>query len=72
MPRLSDNMRAAVFMMLSMAGFSLNDAMIKLTAGELALFQAIFLRGIAATALITLLAARQGACGSGRGGGTRG
>jgi drug/metabolite transporter (DMT)-like permease len=61
MPRLSDNMRAAVFMMLSMAGFALNDAMIKRTAGDLALFQAIFIRGIFATLLTGVLAARMGA-----------
>jgi drug/metabolite transporter (DMT)-like permease len=61
MPRLSDNMRAAVFMMLSMAGFAFNDAMIKLSSSDLALFQAIFLRGLFATALITLLALRMGA-----------
>lgn len=61
MPRLSDNMRAAVFMMLSMAGFAFNDAMIKLSSSDLALFQAIFLRGLFATALITLLAMRIGA-----------
>ncbi|CAN5596069.1 DMT family transporter [soil metagenome] len=48
-------------MMISMAGFSLNDALIKATAGELGLFQAIFLRGIFATALVALLAAQQGA-----------
>lgn len=61
-PRLrSDNMRGAGFMMASMAGFSLNDALIKTVAGELPLFQAVFLRGCFATALIGLLAWRQGA-----------
>lgn len=61
MPRLSENMRAAAFMMLSMAGFAFNDAMIKLAAADLGFFQAIFLRGLAATALVTVLAARMGA-----------
>jgi drug/metabolite transporter (DMT)-like permease len=61
MPSLSDNMRAALFMMLSMAGFAFNDAMIKLSSADLALFQAIFLRGLFATALITALALRMGA-----------
>jgi drug/metabolite transporter (DMT)-like permease len=61
MPRLTENMRAAVFMMASMAGFALNDALIKTTAGDLPLFQAIFLRGLVATALIALLALRAGA-----------
>jgi drug/metabolite transporter (DMT)-like permease len=58
---LSDNMRGAVFMTVSMAGFCLNDALIKSVSDDLPLFQAIFLRGIAATALIGLLAISQGA-----------
>jgi hypothetical protein len=61
MAPLSDNMRSAGFMMLSMAGFSLNDALIKLVADDMALFQAIFIRGVMATALIGMLAAQQGA-----------
>ncbi len=48
-------------MMLSMAGFVLNDTMIKLVAGELELFQAVFLRGIAATFLLGILAWHKGA-----------
>ena len=56
----SSNARGAAFMMASMAGFALNDALIKSTAGELQLFQAIFLRGLAATALIAGLAACRG------------
>jgi drug/metabolite transporter (DMT)-like permease len=58
---LSDNMRGAAFMMLSMAGFSTNDAMIKLVAGELPLYQAIFLRGAMVTAILVGLAWAQGA-----------
>jgi S-adenosylmethionine uptake transporter len=54
-------MRAALFMMLSMAGFALNDALVKLSSADLSLFQAIFLRGVFASVLITLLAARMGA-----------
>lgn len=61
MTPLGDNMRGAVFMMVSMAGFSLNDAFIKTVAGELPLFQAVFLRGLIATALIGGLAWSQGA-----------
>jgi drug/metabolite transporter (DMT)-like permease len=61
MAPLSDNMRSAGFMMLSMAGFSLNDALIKLVADDMALFQAIFIRGVMATGLIGMLAAQQGA-----------
>jgi drug/metabolite transporter (DMT)-like permease len=61
MVRLTPNMQAAVFMMASMAGYALNDALIKSTAGEVGLFQAIFIRGLAATSLIALLALRAGA-----------
>lgn len=57
----SDNARGALFMMLSMAGFSMNDMLIKTLAGEISVFQAVFLRGLAALLLIGLLAARQGA-----------
>jgi drug/metabolite transporter (DMT)-like permease len=57
----SDNMRGAIFMMASMAGFSLNDALIKSVADDLPLFQAVFLRGVFATALIAALAAGTGA-----------
>lgn len=58
---LSENGRGAAFMMVSMAGFSLNDALIKSTAGELQLFQAILLRGLVASVLIAALAASRGA-----------
>lgn len=53
---LSDNAKGAVFMMASMIGFILNDALFKLAVSDLALFQAIMLRGIAATAFVALLA----------------
>ncbi len=58
---LSDNARGALFMSLSMAGFAVNDAMMKLVSAELPLLQAIFLRGVFATALVLLLAWRSGA-----------
>jgi drug/metabolite transporter (DMT)-like permease len=58
---VTDNTRGALFMMASMAGFSLNDALIKSVAGDLPLFQAVFLRGLFATALIGALAWSQGA-----------
>lgn len=61
MAPLTDNMRGAVFMTASMAGFSLNDALIKTVADDLPLFQAVFLRGLVATALIGVLAWAQGA-----------
>jgi drug/metabolite transporter (DMT)-like permease len=60
MPK-SDNMRGAIIMMLSMAAFTLNDACIKSVAGEMPLFQAVLIRGLMTTALITLLAIHQGA-----------
>ncbi len=56
MTGLSDNSRGALFMSICMAGFVLNDAMIKLVAQDLSLFQAIFLRGVFASLLIGALA----------------
>jgi drug/metabolite transporter (DMT)-like permease len=52
----SNNMRGALFMMASMAGFVLNDTMIKLVSEDMELFQAVFLRGIFATLLLGVLA----------------
>lgn len=60
-PRLSDNLRSALYMVVSMAGFTGNDALIKSVSDELPMFQAIFLRGLLATALVALLAWQQGA-----------
>lgn len=57
----AENLRGAAFMMASMFGFSLNDALIKTVADDLPLFQAVFLRGIFATLLVGLLAWSQGA-----------
>ena len=56
MNALSDNSRGAIFMAICMAGFVLNDAMIKLVTQDIGLFQAIFLRGILASLLIGALA----------------
>ncbi len=53
---MTDNTRGAVLMMGAMAAFTLNDALMKSLAGEVPLFQAIFLRGIATTLLIGALA----------------
>lgn len=58
---LADNMRSAAYMTASMAGFTCNDAFLKSLAGDLPLFQAVFLRGLIATALIAALAWYQGA-----------
>ena len=60
-PEMSANLRSALYMMASMAGFTGNDAFIKSVSGELPLFQAVFLRGVLATALIAGLAWQQGA-----------
>jgi drug/metabolite transporter (DMT)-like permease len=57
---LSDNARGAAYMSLSMAGFIVNDAIMKVVLAELPLGQAVFLRGLVATALIASLAAMQG------------
>ena len=47
----ADNLRGAAFMMISMAAFVVNDALMKSLSGEVPLFQAIFVRGLFATAL---------------------
>lgn len=51
----SDNMRGAVLMSASMAGFTLNDTCMKALAGDLPLGQAVFLRGIITCILIFAL-----------------
>lgn len=60
MRNLSDNVRGALFMSISMAGFALNDALIKLISAELDLYQIIFLRGIFVTLLMGILIQRRG------------
>ncbi|MGB0505360.1 MAG: DMT family transporter [Pikeienuella sp.] len=56
----TDNLRAAGFMMVSMAAFVVNDALMKSLAGEIPLFQAIFVRGLFATVLVAGLAMARG------------
>ncbi|MEP4248444.1 MAG: DMT family transporter [Tateyamaria sp.] len=58
---MSPNMTGAMLMMASMACFTFNDALLKLTDGALPLAQLLFLRGILASALIFALAKRLGA-----------
>jgi len=48
----SANARGALFMSICMAGFAFNDALIKLVSLQIGLFQAVFLRGLFASALI--------------------
>ena len=57
----TDNVRGAFFMAVAMAGFVLNDTMMKLVFDDLELFQAIFLRGLLLSLLIgaAALARRQ-------------
>ena len=52
MNNVSDNLRGAVFMMLSMIGYVFNDAMMKLASSELDLAQSVFIRGLMATVLL--------------------
>ena len=56
----ADNLRGAAFMMISMAAFVVNDALMKSLAGEIPLFQAIFVRGLFATLLVGALAWSRG------------
>ena len=49
---MSPNVLGALLMMASMACFTINDTMVKATAGAVPLFQLIFLRGVLTTALI--------------------
>lgn len=59
--KLTDNMRGALFMSASMAGFALNDASLKFVGADLGIFQSIFLRGIFAVLLIGSFAYFSGA-----------
>ncbi len=58
---LSDNARGAVFMMLAMAAFTLNDACMKSLSGQVPFFQAVFLRGLGTLPLLAALAYARGA-----------
>ncbi len=57
----SANALGAIFMMLSMFGFVFNDALMKLVAHELSLFQAILVRGIFACIFMVVLCQWMGA-----------
>ena len=61
MVNLSDNLRGAGFMLLSMTAFTLNDACMKLLADELPLFQAIFFRSLLVCVFLFVMAWRSGA-----------
>jgi S-adenosylmethionine uptake transporter len=53
---LSDNLRGAVLMVGAMAAFTINDVCMKALSDELPLFQALFLRGMATSAMLFVLA----------------
>lgn len=57
---LSDNYRGAIFMILAMAGYVLNDSIMKLSSTEMGIFQAIFIRGCFITLFMAGLMLRQG------------
>jgi len=60
MNNISDNLRGAIFMMLAMGGYVVNDALMKLTSDDIALAQGVFLRGLVASALLGAFAAYKG------------
>ncbi|MEM9141162.1 MAG: DMT family transporter [Pseudomonadota bacterium] len=57
---LSPNVQGALWMAASMAGFGINDALIKSVAGEMPLFQAMLVRGAIASVVILAIAWRAG------------
>jgi drug/metabolite transporter (DMT)-like permease len=57
---MSDNVRASLFMVLSMAGFAINDALIKTLDGALPTGQIMGLRGLFLSLLIILLICQRG------------
>lgn len=58
---MSPNLAGALLMMASMASFTLNDTMLKLTAGAVPLFQLLFLRSVITCGLILATKGRLGA-----------
>lgn len=58
--QLSDNARGAVYMMVAMAAFTLNDATMKVLTADLPLFQAIAMRGVCTLMGLIVLARLMG------------
>ena len=56
---LTPNLRGAVFMSISMAGFTLNDTLMKMASADMNMGQAMFIRGLFASILIFALAWHQ-------------
>ncbi|TLP61531.1 DMT family transporter [Parasedimentitalea maritima] len=57
---MTGNQMGALLMIGSMAGFTINDTLVKMVGGEMPLSQILTLRGVVATLLIYLLARRLG------------
>ena len=57
---MSANIRASLYMMLSMSGFTINDLFIKSLDGDLPIGQIMAIRGIFLSVMITLIAVQQG------------
>ena len=58
---MSPNFQGAMYMMLAMVAYPLNDMIIKLIANDIGLFQSIFVRGIFATIIMLILAIKNNA-----------
>lgn len=58
---LSQNLRGALFMVVSMAGFTINDALVKLAGMQMNVGQVMLVRGLFATVLIAAFAWYKGA-----------
>jgi len=61
MIELSDNMRGALYMTISMVAFTVNDVFMKIVLADLPLFQALFLRGLLTSAMLLALTIHMGA-----------
>lgn len=57
----SDNLTGALLMMASMACFTFNDTLMKMMAGDVPLFQLLFLRGVLTSCAVAVMAWRMGA-----------
>ncbi len=58
---LSPNLRGAIFMAISMAGFTINDTFVKLATQEMNVAQIMFVRGLMASLMIAAMAWHFGA-----------
>ena len=58
---LSSNIRGALFMSISMAGFTINDTFVKVASSEMNVGQIMFVRGLMATIMIAIMSWYMGA-----------